>query len=380
LNKLIEWARGFLTEKRAAAFEDPAKLSQLTIVIPSYCRQDYLLRQIVNWAFSPATVIVVDGSPVSMNSQLSALNCDLPNVTYISLVDTYANRLREACRHIRTPYAMCLADDDFFLKAGLCRAMEYLDENTDNIACIGQAMALDFDGRTQRANFFPYGASLWRYRVADADPIRRIRSGIDNYRSATSYSVFRSSAFMGIWEGLRMTSCLEAVEYEHAIGTYTLGRLASIDDVYWIRSFECDPIDSTIDGSRHLDFARWWSSPEFEPERIEFVNRQVDRLVNHSSATKAEANIAILETIACILDGRHTGLMNQTRAQLRATRVLKFVKSFPFLDRAMAKLMATRLGVFIRKKNRAGIPGTIDRVAFELDDILAFVAGFHGAL
>ena len=391
--RLVEWAKATLGEKKRAANDDLARLSQLTIVIPSFGRQNFLLRQVAYWGHSRATVIIVDGSPASIASELEGLLHDLPNITYLNFVDTYANRLREACRNITTPYAMCLADDDLFLMKGLCLAIDHLDRNSDVVACIGQAMAVDFDHQKQCAYFFRYGDSLRKYRVMHADSAERIRLGMNAYRSATFYAVFRAPIFTKIWDALQMTSCPEVIEYEQAIRTYMLGSLSSIDDLYWIRSFECDAVNSPIDGSRKLDFATWWSSREYKDDCAEFVERQARNLSRHSSLGAQEARNVILEAMAFILSGKSTGLMNEDLFSFLVNRASKFIRSHPRL--AINKLRSTKLGMIIRNKIRNTVSATVrnsavepivaaesgitGHMARELDDIRALMSSFHTA-
>ena len=132
---LVEWTKINL-EKKARTNERYDYLSQLTIVIPSFCRQNYLLRQIAYWSFSKATIIIVDGSPTPLDSELLKLISHVPNIKYLNLIDSYTNRVKEACKHIKTPYAMCLADDDIFLMEGLCLTIDHLIKNSEIVAIV----------------------------------------------------------------------------------------------------------------------------------------------------------------------------------------------------------------------------------------------------
>lgn len=177
---LVEWAKINLQNKNVQLNRQYQQLSQLTIVIPTFCRQEYLLRQVVYWAFSDATIIIADGSPVPLVAQAMDLISEVPNVQYFSLIDSYINRIREACKRIKTPYAMCLADDDMFLMEGLCSAVDYLNQDNGIVVCMGQVIGIDYDDKKKRAHFFPYGDSLENYQVRHQNPVRRIQLGIDS--------------------------------------------------------------------------------------------------------------------------------------------------------------------------------------------------------
>ncbi len=387
---LVEWTKVNLG-KKAETNRRHYHLSQLTIVIPSFCRQDYLLRQVVYWSFGNAAIIIVDGSPTPPDSQLLDLISDVPNIEYLNLIDSYTNRLREACKHIKTPYAMCLADDDIFLMEGLCLAIDHLNQNSDIVACIGQVIGVDYDDKKMRAYFFPYGRSLENYQVKHKDPVRRIQFGINDYRTATSYAVFRASTFKDVWHGLQMTSCLEATEYEHAIATYTLGSLSTIANVYWLRSFECDPVDSLIDGTRETNFFTWWIREEYKQERVDFVSRLAVRLSNNSSLNERNASKEIMRVIDYILGGRHTGLMNENRSIMLLAYILKVVNYFSFLRKCLIGFKSTYLGGVIRNTIMEAIRGAAvepvtaakygmtDQSSLELKDVLVFISSFHAA-
>lgn len=390
-DELTEWIKVNLG-KGAQISGRYYQLSQLTIVIPTFCRRDYMLRQVVYWSFSNAAIIIVDGSSASLDAQLLDLISNVPNVKYLNLIDSYTNRIKEACRHITTPYSICLADDDIFLMEGLCQAIDYLNQNNDIVACMGQIIGIDYDEKKMNAYVFPYGDSLKNYQVKHKDPAKRIHLGINDYRTATSYAVFRTSSFKDIWGDLQTTSCLEATEYEHAIATYTLGSLSSIPNVYWVRSVECEPVDSLIDGTRKTTFYSWWNLEGYKNERDDFIRRLTIKLSNNSSLNEQDASKEILSVINYILDDRHTGLANKNRLITLLNFIKKTINHFPFLHRCFIEFKSTHLGGVIRNMMIATIRGAAnnpvsdvaydgitDRTSFELNEVLKFISGFHAA-
>lgn len=388
---LEEWVKSTLENKKAKINQQNMQLSQLTIVVPSFCRKEYLLRQVVYWSFSSTTIIIVDGSPVPLDSHLVGLISGVPNINYISLIDSYVDRLKEACKHIKTPYAMCLADDDICSMAGLSLAIDHLNKSSDIVACMGQVVGVDYDQEKMCSYFFPYGDSLEDYQVKHNDPISRIHFGIDDYRTATSYAVFRTSIFINVWSGLQRTSCLEATEYEHAIATYILGSLDTISNVYWLRSFECDSVDSLIDGTRKTNFHTWWTRKEYEQERVDFVRRLAIKLSKNSSLNLENSSKEIIRVIDYILEVRHTGLMNRNRSAILLEFMLRLIKYFPLMYKFFVVFESTKIGSVIRSLVIAGIRGAAvepveatkyrmtDQSSLEPRDVLEFISSFHAA-
>jgi len=389
---LVEWTRIKVEARKDRTNQPCPQLAQLTIVIPSFCRQEYLLRQLAYWAYSDATIIIIDGSPTPLEVSVMDLISGVPNVQYLSDVDSYINRIRKASKLIKTPYAMCLADDDIFLMGGLCLAVDNLNQEGTVVACMGQAMAVEFDNTKKLPYIFPYGDSLENYQVKHLDPAKRIRIGIDKYRSATSYAVFRTATFKEVWSRLGANSCLTATEYEHAITTYMLGDLATSSGVYWLRSFECEPVDSVIDGTRKTDFHAWWTQQDFREEREAFVTRLAAKLGSSASLSERDAREVILEVIGYILVGRHTGLMNESLSITAFALVGNWIKSFSSLHLYFIKFKSTGLGRVLRNKIMARIRGAktvagaitklgmTDQTFSELRAVLLFISEFHATL
>lgn len=107
-----------LTDSKELYLDQYKLLSKLTVVIPSYGRHPYLLRQAAYWRQSGVTVIALDGSikPLSIDQQ-KIINAE-KNFSYIHMPNGICERLNYAAKLIITPYAVLLGDDDFLLKGG----------------------------------------------------------------------------------------------------------------------------------------------------------------------------------------------------------------------------------------------------------------------
>ena len=388
---LIKWMERELEKKKLNNVHN--QLSQLTIIIPSFFRQEYLIRQVVLWAFTDATIIIADGTSEPLSSRLIKIISNIPNISYKHLTDTYASRIRRSSNYISTPYAMCLADDDICLKVGLCRAIDKLNQDHEILACMGQTIGFDYDAKIMRGSYMSYGDSLRSYQVKLQNPEDRIRYAMDGYRGATPYAVYRTNEFKNIWQGIQTSSCLEATEYEHAVATYTLGNLATIEDIYWLRSYECEPwYEGRIEGgTRAITFNLWWKEEEFKDERTSFVKRLTEKLNTNSNLSSKSAKKMIDEAIGYILRGKHIGLMNQTASLVLITRILNTIKLFPIIDNGVQKLRSTTLGITIRRYTRKIIRGRelkivesnmtdkSESIELELKNKLILIDAFHAA-
>ena len=368
---------------------DDAKLGDLTIVIPSFGRPEYVVRQLAYWACRNVKVIIVDGSKEPIGDELMQLLDATPNVRYLAMDASYVNRVKHACGLIETPYAMCLADDDMLLTTGLTSAIDRLEQTPDVLACMGQVMGLDYDEEKSGAYFFPYGESLEGYEVSDEDVRHRLSFALDGYRTATSYAVYRTQIFKELWLGMDTGSCLEATEYEHSIATYIQGKITTVPHLYWLRSFEAQPVDSAVDGTRRTGFASWWRSERYAVERDEFIERLTARLRKSSDLNESEARETILATVQLILQGKHVGLVNKNRRLRLATGVQGKLYKLRLVRRLFMAIKATRLGRKVRSAvlisirdplvaDEAAPDGNDGDLAFsERAELVAFLNGFH---
>ena len=300
-------------------------LTNLTIVIPTYERPDYLLRQIAYLSKWKVRVKIVDGSAQPLGDEIIKLLERFMHINYLHRRASYTERVFLACEKITTPYAMCLADDDFYLQIGLASAIGKLDSESNAVACMGQS--LGFDRFNQGYYYFQYGSNLCNYVVNAASVGDRIADGIRNYRSATSYALFRTPAFLKVWEKRGNMSCLEAVEYEHAIRTYLCGGLITTPNIYWLRSFEAQPVASVIDGNRTNDFARWCGDDRFNRERESFRLRMLDIFLAKGSLNKIEAEALYDLIIQLILAKSHSSLADKNITISVVERLLRIINA-----------------------------------------------------
>lgn len=293
------------------SYFDKYDLSDLTIIVPTYERPLYLLRQIAYLSKWKTTVLIADGSQKPLNRDFSKILDRLPGITYQHNPIHYPERIFQASKKIKTPYAMCLAEDDFFIPSGLISAIAKLEKNTNSIACMGQVLGFDKYGESNY--LFNYGSNLKDYSVVSKFAQERIQIGLNNYRSATSYAVFKINAFLKVWDERENISSLEAVEYEHAIRTYLEGGLVTVPEIYWLRSFECAPVASSKDGTRDDSYSLWKSSVRFKDEYMSFRNRLISLISERANLSYFESEKIFQSVDEAIVSGSHVGLVDKTK-------------------------------------------------------------------
>jgi glycosyltransferase domain-containing protein len=297
-------------------------LTNLTIIIPTFNRQNLLLRQLKylkNWK---TNVVIVDASEISLLKKYPGH--DLGNFKYIHSLTSMSNRISLALPYINTDFTVCLAEDDFYLPSGLISAMELLIENKDSVGCMGQSCGLDvFKGEHY---VFKYGASLLNYSNCFDSPIDRVRFGLRKYRSATFYAVYKSKSFINIWKEKRENfSSLEGVEYEQAIRAYLEGKFITTELIYYVRSFEESSIASKIDGDvLSIRFSDWKNLVSNEVEYLEFKNRIIKLFVYYGSTYSESMNL-----FKYIIEGidkkSHVGLINSNYVERAVKQIISIL-------------------------------------------------------
>ena len=288
----------FLHENIGRKKQNFPNLSMLTIVIPSYCRQDFIIRQCAYWHGFDASVIIMDGSPKPLADNIQEIIADLCNITYVHSNADLVDRIKHASTLIKTPYAVMCGDDEFLLASGMSNAIALLEQDQDLGACIGQSLRYYLSNDGSKCNYGT-GYDTYRYEIKHNTIQERLKASVKNYNGATCYAVTRSSIWSKSWGDLQGYSSGYVLELEHAFTTYIWCKLASVDDVYWMRSDENPPAETT-DVSR-LPVETWWASDEFKTERMNFVTKLADRLISAHRIGRENAEDLIVKVFEIFL-------------------------------------------------------------------------------
>ncbi|SVC44256.1 uncharacterized protein METZ01_LOCUS297110, partial [marine metagenome] len=248
------------------------ELSNLTVIVPSRGRPDYLLRQIRYWSSSPARLIIVDGSNRPLSGRIRSAVETHPRIDYIHDLSSFADRLCLAGGLIETPYAVMLGDDEFHLPAGLSASVETLKKNEALVGCMGQVLSFSPVGLYRRVVFARAYPSLHGYSIRHAAPADRLIAAMSEYKMATCYAVLRTPTWRKSWGAIGSWGSSPAHELQQAMAVYLLGGLATTSHVQWLRSIE-NPSHyvSTEESDRYIYFPEWWESPRYATEQSDFV-------------------------------------------------------------------------------------------------------------
>lgn len=297
--KRVQWCLSRIGEVTPESDFKLDPLSLLSVVVPSYCRQDFLLRQLVYWHGSNVELFLLDGSPDPLDDAVIKALESLKGRHYIHNPVGFAGRVSGLIPELTRPYVVMLGDDEFHLPSGLISAVEVLQHNPEFVGCIGQSLRFyQFNGGSSTA--YGRGYEHLNYGVTQIDVKQRFVGAMKNYNAATCYAVLKRATWSNSWGELLPVSCKDVLEVQQALETYIDGKFTTVDAVYWMRSDENISIRDEQD-FKPLSFSEWWSSKDYAEERTLLLNRLASRIVERwrlSSSVAHEAVVAGVEAFA----------------------------------------------------------------------------------
>lgn len=313
-----------------------SSLGDLTIVIPSFGRQEFLARQIEYWTNSQARILILDGSPSRMPFQPSPANVDYRYVP----VDFF-ERMKMATELVSTKYVALLGDDDLYLPSGLSTCIKWLDQNPSDFGAVGRALYFFF----QNGHVF----------VSEKNPEssnfpESVLTGLDRLRNyyfpgkigAIAYGVYRS----GPWkEAIRATyssqySCGYVYDtYLRTTLTYS-GNISVCESITWMCSGENPPIQAASSFNRKLDLIDWLTEPVWSTEREAFRRSLVEALITIGPDDKSDLDV-VVDQILKTLTERYTVKLNARKSPLSRAKS-SLVKRIPRPLRQIAKRLLPR--------------------------------------
>jgi len=256
-------------------------LSELTLVVPTYNRQNYALRQLHFWFNTPVKIHILDGTSNPIDTKdLKSLG---ENVHYYHLPCSYEERLRKALELVDTPYVALLCDDEFFIPCALKHCIDELKTHKELMACIGRC--LGFYSTKRGIMAAPMYNEMKGYGCFGAIAKERMIKHMNPYVCSTTYAVQRSEAWKKSIEILTKGkfSSPYVGELQFELATCYQGNSMVIEDLMWLRNMKNRPIDFTK-WNRKLQFDTWIKDPSYGAEVKLFYDNTATELAKIDGA------------------------------------------------------------------------------------------------
>ena len=228
----------------------------LSIVVPTYKRQELIPRQIEFWSNEPHDLIILDGSPNQWEPPKSLTTTDGEvRFRYVHRPTPIEERLRFSISLIETPFVALLSDDEFFIPSALGECVEFLKANPDYASCKGGAVGFRVqDGQPQLRRVYK---NLPGLRIEADDGRERMRRHLSPYAMASLWSVQQRKIYEACVKSLGNPPFESAAAPEVAISLINayLGKIVVLNSVMWLRSYEYKNIWWQ---AGPISFDQWW--------------------------------------------------------------------------------------------------------------------------
>ena len=301
-------------------------LDQLSVVVPTYRRPVYALRNMRLLDQTGARVYVLDGSPDPIHSdQLAELSS---RITYLHLPVTYEERYAHAAELIETPYCVSVGDDDMHLPSGLRAAVAALETDPELVSVTGTSCeVLVRDGLAYGR--LKYEGLLDR-AISDDNPIERMVDHLSRYMPSTVYAVARTSVWVRAVRALagKRFPPFRLGELQQEMAVVYSGKTKTVPELMWLRSSENKSLWRDNDD---LPVAPWWVQAHATGEREAFARYMAGALTDDPSG-QAAAGQGALKAMDTYVDAVHE--LTATRDRLTAAERAERRPRYPILPLA----------------------------------------------
>lgn len=246
-------------------------LNDLTIVVLTYCRQNYALRLMRYWTDKGVRVIVVDGTdtPIAQKN-LQGLT---ESITYLHMPVGIYERLQSCLNLLSTRYVMLSGDDEFYLPSALMSCIKVLESDSSIVACCGRSLA--FEPRDGNIYGYPFYPKLKNYSLMEDNPKTRVINHMSNYVPSLIYAVSKTIQWKKVWTYLLQHEfAIQSItELQFELSMAYVGKSKVIPELMWLRSLNENPPTRGTDPSlsESIPFHTWWTSDQFFIEREQFI-------------------------------------------------------------------------------------------------------------
>jgi len=238
-------------------------LRDLSVVIPTYQRPIYALRNMHLLDQTGAHIHVLDGSPEPIEaSLLSRLS---RRVNYVHMPVGYEERMAQAMSLVDTPYCVSLSDDDMHLPSGLAACVAALDADSELVAATGTAIAVCPPDGQQVTGKLIYD-DLHGRAIVDDDPVKRMVDHLGRYLPSSVYAVTRKPVWKRAVRALtgRRFAPIRLGELQYEMTVVYAGKIVVVPHLMWLRSLE----NPSLWKADEVPLKGWWLASD---DREEFA-------------------------------------------------------------------------------------------------------------
>ena len=309
-------------------------LNDLTIIIFSYNRHEWLKRIINYWSKHSIQILILDGSDKKLEDKYLVSK----NIKYIHNQRGLYKRLLSSLDYINTKFVILGSDDEFYLPSALFSCVKFLSKNIDYTSC--QGLAIGFGRRK-------YGKEVYGFQqyaefrdlcfyLDQGNVLQRLRRHFTNYTMAHTWSVIRFEKWKIICEYIfnKEYNFCGVWELQLEFLAMVSGKTKVIPELMWLRNNEVTPVRGTSPSmSNDILFKDWWESKYFEREKKDFLLRMkqaCDEFKNNDHIKYTEQ--IIVDIFECYL--------------YKKTLIRKFSKTYNYAISTIKQFITSYIQIF----------------------------------
>jgi len=254
---------------------------QVSVVVLSRNRQQYLRRQITYWKNYNIPLIIFDQSPVT----LDMIGLNIPtHIRYFHSNESFLQRMVAATEQIQTPYAIYLPDDEFHIVSCLLHCVEFLERHHDYASCAGRSLAFQVDTQVCGNTIYE---NLRDFKITSENPFERVQMLAHPYKFQPIHAVSKTVIWRQVASFFHSMEGLPPDMFELVFGFTAAyqGKLTVIPELMNMRSRENQPVH-TFDWDQNKLLPVWL----FEGESIDAQLRLYKRMSELEDAPHSAKN------------------------------------------------------------------------------------------
>jgi len=260
-------------------------LKDITILIPTYKRNNFLFKNLRFWENYKINIIILDGGKKQVDKK--KFKYFKNNIKYLFIKNSsFERRLFVGSQNVKTSFCVLLGDDELHVPSALQKSINFLRENSDFGCCIGRCVG--FKSTSKYLSLWPEKSIQSKHFVDQNKSLLRMNYHIKNYTPSTLYAVHTIQSFKfatKIFKNLQFDSpYIQETIFELLSSAYSKCKV--LPYLSWYRSFENEPI---IDNnSKRLYFLSDWFSKEKNIKIIKILKKNLLKIILSLKENKKE--------------------------------------------------------------------------------------------
>lgn len=179
-------------------------LSDLTIIIPTYKRTQYLYRILSYYSSFKKfdfTILVLDSSPKNFHKDASFDKFYNKKIIFYNFDPkiTFWSKISKSAKFIKTKYCVLIPDDDFLIPKSLNKCVDFLEKNKDYVSAHGYYYNHTLIKTNNKKKFKLFEI----YKNNGSSDSNFFSQRIDDYMNGNVntpyYALYKSEVFKNIW-------------------------------------------------------------------------------------------------------------------------------------------------------------------------------------